>query len=109
MCGRRWRRAPARRTKGVRLALYFQRKAEASTSAYDILADPALLKVVQTALGIPAETGAQDIDKQAALIGSQLDLEDLKDPQKLDEHSSPASPASTSCRTRPRRRRPPSC
>ena len=52
----------------MRLALYFERKASGITSAYDILADPALLKVVQTALSIPPETGAQDIDKQAALI-----------------------------------------
>ena len=70
--------------EGVRLALYFQRKAEKIDKAYDILADPALLKVVQTALGIPAEAGAQDIDKQAALIESKLDVEDLKDPEKLD-------------------------
>ena len=45
--------------EGVRLALYFERKASrASVSAYSILADPALLKVVQTALGIPASASA---------------------------------------------------
>ena len=71
--------------EGVRLALYFQRKAEGIESILEILADPALLKVVQTALGIPPETGAQDIERQAALIGSRLDLEDLKDPEKLEE------------------------
>jgi len=36
--------------QGVRLALYFQRKAASIDDVYDILADPALLKVVQTAL-----------------------------------------------------------
>jgi hypothetical protein len=70
--------------EGVRLALYFQRKAASIDSPYDILADPALLKVVQTALRIPVETGMQDIDKQAALITKRLDLADLKDPKKLD-------------------------
>ena len=70
--------------EGVRLALYFQRTAEKIDSVYDILADRALLKVVQTALGIPAAAGAQDIDKQAALLESRLDVEDLKDPEKLD-------------------------
>jgi hypothetical protein len=71
--------------EGVRLALYFQRKASSITSVYEILADPALLKVAQTALSIPAETGAQDIDKQAALLTARLDLDDLKDPKLLDK------------------------
>jgi Protein of unknown function (DUF1217) len=70
--------------EGVRLALYFQRKAASIDSPYAILADPALLKVVQTALRIPPETGTQDIDKQAALISKRLDIADLQDPQKLD-------------------------
>lgn len=69
--------------EGVRLALYFERKAAKVTSAYGLMADPALLKVVQTALNIPASAGAMDIDKQAALIESRLDLADLKDPDKL--------------------------
>lgn len=69
--------------QGVRLALYFQRKAASIDDAYDILADPALLKVVQTALSIPPESGTMDIDRQAALISSRLDLADLKDPAKL--------------------------
>lgn len=69
---------------GVRLALYFERKAAEISSPYDILADPALLKVVQTALRIPVESGAQSIDKQAELIANRLDLADLQDPKKLD-------------------------
>jgi hypothetical protein len=70
--------------QGVRLALYFQRKAAALSDVYDILADPALLRVVQTALNIPPESGTMDIDRQAALIESKIDLADLKDPAKLD-------------------------
>lgn len=38
---------------GVRLALYFARKAPDLRSVYGILADKAMLTVVQTALGIP--------------------------------------------------------
>lgn len=71
--------------EGVRLALYFERKAAKIGSPYDILADPALLKVAQTALRIPVETGSQDIDKQAALIAKRLDVADLQDPKKLQE------------------------
>jgi hypothetical protein len=69
--------------EGVRLALYFERKASGLKSALGILADAALLKVAQTALGIPPETSAMDIDQQAALISARLDIDDLKDPEKL--------------------------
>jgi hypothetical protein len=69
--------------EGVRLALYFQRKAPTLTSAYGILADAALLKVAQTALGLPASMSNMDIDRQADIIAARLDIEDLKDPAKL--------------------------
>ncbi len=71
--------------EGVRLALYFNRQAPTITSVYQILADKALLKVVQTALSIPATSSAQDIDVQAKMITSRLKLADLQDPKKLDK------------------------
>lgn len=71
--------------EGVRLALYFKRKAPSITSAYGILADPALLKVAQTALSLPSAASASAIEKQAELIKSKLDLDDLKDPAKLSK------------------------
>ena len=70
--------------EGVRLALYFERNAAKIESAYGILADPALLKVVQTALGMPAATSAINIDRQAEMIAKRLDIDDLKDPTKLN-------------------------
>ncbi len=69
--------------QGVRLALYFQRKAPELTSVYGILADRALLEVVQTALNIPPEVSFQDLDRQAEAIGKRLDIEDFKDPEKM--------------------------
>jgi hypothetical protein len=69
--------------EGVRLALYFARKAPGITSAFAILADPALLKVVQTVLRLPALMSAMDIDRQADLIRAQIHLADLNDPDKL--------------------------
>jgi hypothetical protein len=74
-----------RQNEGVRLALYFERKAPTITNAYELLADPALSKVVRTALGFPEALAQADIDKQAALIEDRLDFADLKDPEKLAE------------------------
>ena len=71
--------------EGVRLALYFQRKAEGVDTPFHLMADRALLKVTQVALGIPEATGTMDIDRQADLITKKLDIEDLKEPAKLDK------------------------
>ena len=71
--------------QGVRLALYFQRKAESIENFYTILADPALSQVVRTTLGLPDSIASIDIDKQVEMISDRLDLETLADPEKLDE------------------------
>jgi Protein of unknown function (DUF1217) len=70
--------------EGVRLALYFKRKAPDLASVYGILADAALLKVAQTALSLPSAASSAAIEKQAELIGSKLDIASLKNPAKLD-------------------------
>ena len=69
---------------GVRLALYFQRKAPEITSYFDILGDRALSQVVRTALQLPDAMAAIDIDRQAEMIAERLPLEDLQDPEKLE-------------------------
>lgn len=73
------------RNEGVRLALYFKRKAPGIESPMDILADPALLKVVQTAIGLSPLTAAADIDRQAEMIAERLDVAELKDPEALQD------------------------
>lgn len=70
--------------EGVRLALYFLRKAPQVTSIYGLMADAALYRVVQMALGLPAAASAIDIDRQAALIASRLDIADLREPASLE-------------------------
>ncbi|MDP3897571.1 MAG: DUF1217 domain-containing protein [Mesorhizobium sp.] len=92
--------------EGVRLALYFERKASKIEDAYDILADSALTKVVFTALGLPSSFSSANIDKQAALLTSRLDFADFKDADltatflkrftSLWEIDNPTSTASTS-------------
>ncbi len=69
--------------EGVRLALYFQRKASTIKSFYSILSDPALAQVVRTALGFPDSMAQADIDRQAAAMEKRLDIEDFQDPEKL--------------------------
>lgn len=70
---------------GVRLALYFERKAETISSAYDILADDALFAVFKTLYQLPDEVGSADIDAQADMINRHLEIKDLQDPEKVSK------------------------
>jgi hypothetical protein len=69
--------------EGVRLALYFERKAETLTNAYQVLADPALSTVLRTLLSLPDSIAQLDVDKQAKLLESKIDFADFQDPEKL--------------------------
>ncbi|MDP1701108.1 MAG: DUF1217 domain-containing protein [Aestuariivirga sp.] len=71
--------------EGVRLALYFRRKAPDITSAYSILGDAALYKVAQVALGLTASSNANNLDMQAEIIKNKIDLENLDDPAVLNK------------------------
>lgn len=71
--------------EGVRLALYFERKAQDITSFYTVLADPALAQVVRTALGLPAAMAQADIDKQVQAMEKRFDIKDFQDPAKLEK------------------------
>ena len=67
---------------GVQLALYFQRVAPTITSEYGILADPNLLQVAATIMGLPP-TAAADLQPQT--LSELMPLSDLKDPAKLTQ------------------------
>jgi hypothetical protein len=71
------------KNEGVRLALYFERKAPDISTVFQILADPALSKVVRTALGLSDYSAMADIDQQAAYLEKRLDLADFQDSGKL--------------------------
>ena len=70
--------------EGVELALYFARTAPSVTSVYGLLADKNLLKVVETAFGLPTSTSA-DIDGQAATLSKLLKVSDLQDATKVKQ------------------------
>jgi hypothetical protein len=69
---------------GVRLALYFQRKASDVTSMYDIMGDKALFQVITTTFSLPAGISNMDVDQQAIMLKRFLNLKDLQDPKKVD-------------------------
>lgn len=69
--------------EGVRLALYFERMAPTIEGPFDILADPALAKVARTALGLPSEFSAADLDRQAEVLSARLDLDSFTDPEAV--------------------------
>ena len=67
---------------GVQLALYFQRVAPTVTSEEGILADPNLLEVAATIMGLPPSAAA---DLQPQTLSELMPLSDLQDPAKLTQ------------------------
>jgi Protein of unknown function (DUF1217) len=67
---------------GVQLALYFQRVAPTITSEYGILADPNLLEVAGTIMGLPPAAAS---DLQPQTLSELMPLSDLQDPAKLTQ------------------------
>jgi hypothetical protein len=67
---------------GVQLALYFQRVAPTVTSEYGILADPNLLQVATTIMGLSPSIGG---DLQPQTLSELMPISDLQDPAKLQQ------------------------
>jgi hypothetical protein len=67
---------------GAQLALYFQRVAPTVTSEIGILADPNLLQVAATIMGLPPAAAAA---LQPKTLSELMPLSDLKDPAKLTQ------------------------
>ncbi|WP_160006205.1 DUF1217 domain-containing protein [Rhizobium sp. 18055] len=70
---------------GVRLALYFQRMAPEISNAYDILGDSALFEFFTTSFSISSSVSNMDVDKQAEMVENYIDLDDLSDPDKVED------------------------
>jgi len=71
--------------QGVRLALYFERKAPKLEDWYQVLADKALSQVVRVAFGLPESFARADIDQQVKVFESRFDISDFADPAKLEK------------------------
>lgn len=70
--------------EGVRLALYFQRKASQVNSVYDIMSDPALYNVIKTTYSLPASMSNMDVTRQAKMLEKLFPIKDLHDAGKVD-------------------------
>ncbi|WP_112944634.1 MULTISPECIES: DUF1217 domain-containing protein [unclassified Rhizobium] len=70
---------------GVRLALYFARKAPSVTSIYSLIGDQALFQVITTAYSLPTSMSNMDVDKQATMLKKFVDINDFQDPKKVDK------------------------
>jgi hypothetical protein len=71
--------------EGVRLSLYFKRKASSVTSYMGVLADKAILTFVQTAFGIPKAMSGADLDYQVRQLEQVFDIKDFQDPKKVEK------------------------
>ncbi|TAV24439.1 DUF1217 domain-containing protein [Rhizobium ruizarguesonis] len=70
---------------GVRLALYFERKAPEISNAYDILGDSALFEFFTTTFNLSSYVSNMGVDKQAEMVDNFIDMKDLSDPDKVDD------------------------
>lgn len=78
------RSSQGQQNAGVELALYFRDNAPKLTSIYGLLADKKLLEVVQTALDLSPRMSSQQIDTQARLLKTKVNLADFADSKKLE-------------------------
>ncbi|EAQ01972.1 hypothetical protein OB2597_20146 [Pseudooceanicola batsensis HTCC2597] len=69
----------------VGIALEFRNKVGDINSVFDILKDNQMTRFFQTALGLPSQMSGIDIDKQAELLESKIDLDTLSDPEVVDK------------------------
>ncbi|MCA3413284.1 MAG: DUF1217 domain-containing protein [Roseomonas sp.] len=68
---------------GMANAIFFSENAKNVKTAYDILGNGVLRRVVMGALGLPDQIAIQPVETQARAITSRLKLADLQDPTKV--------------------------
>ncbi|MBX6747241.1 MAG: DUF1217 domain-containing protein [Acetobacteraceae bacterium] len=68
---------------GISDAMLFEQRAASVKSAYELLSDPVLRRVITGALGLPQEIAIQPVETQARAITSRLDLSKLQNPREV--------------------------
>ncbi|MBP0445506.1 DUF1217 domain-containing protein [Roseomonas sp. SSH11] len=79
-----WRLSRNEEAAGISDALYFQQRAGTGKplTAYEVLGDAVLRRVVTGALGLPQTIAIQEVETQARAITSRIDLSKLADPRQ---------------------------
>lgn len=68
---------------GLSDAITFEGRAATARTAYDVLGDPVLRRVVTGALGLPQQIAVQPVETQARAITSRFDLAKLQNPKEV--------------------------
>ncbi|MFB9353970.1 DUF1217 domain-containing protein [Sneathiella chinensis] len=71
--------------EGVREALYFKRMAGGVEELSQIMADKSIMHVVRVGLGLPESFQSLEYEQQKTRLEKQVDIEDFKDPAKIDK------------------------
>jgi hypothetical protein len=79
-----WRLSKDNEAGGISDALYFEQRMASgpAPTAYEVLGDAVLRRVVTGALGLPESIAIQEVETQARAITSRLDLSKLTDPKQ---------------------------
>ncbi|SEN25969.1 DUF1217 domain-containing protein [Palleronia pelagia] len=72
-------------SRGAGLVLEFRNRVSKIDNWFDVLKNRDVSEFMRTALGLPKEIVQLDIDKQVSIFKAKFDLEDLKDPEKVDK------------------------
>jgi uncharacterized protein DUF1217 len=78
-----WRNELEAGQPGVGDAVLFRQRAASATTAYGVLGDPVLRRVLTTALGLPPSIAVQSVEAQARALTARLDLRKLQNPREV--------------------------
>lgn len=78
-----WRNELDAGQPGTGDAMLFRERAATAKTAYDVLGDPVLRRVVTGALGLPQAIVVQPIETQARAVRARLDLDKLQNPREV--------------------------
>ena len=78
-----WRNELEAGQPGTGDAVLFRERAATAKTAYDVLGDPVLRRVLTTALGLPQAIVVQPVETQARALTARLDLDKLQNPREV--------------------------
>jgi hypothetical protein len=79
----RWREQLEAESPGLGDAILFRERAARATTAFEVLGDPIIRRVVTGALGLPQALAVQSVEAQARAVSARLNIENLQDPRQV--------------------------